>query len=57
MKQKLSDIYDALQELDIKPTPNNTKILCGVFSVLQEVYKELDEKEGAENDGRTDCTK
>ena len=45
MKQKLSDVYDSLQELDIKPTPNNVSIMAGVFSCLREIYKELEEKE------------
>lgn len=47
--QKLSDVFDALQNLEIKPTPNNTEILHGIYSVLREVYKEL---EGGETDGR-----
>lgn len=49
--QKLSDVFDALQNLEIKPTPNNTEILHGIYSVLREVYSEL---EGGETDGRNE---
>lgn len=54
MLKKLEDIYDALQDLEIKPTPNNAAIMNGVFLVLREIYNELKEKEGANNDGSAD---
>ena len=51
MINKINAVYDALKELDMKPTPNNTSIMAGVYRVLKEVYAELNEKEGAD-DGR-----
>lgn len=51
MKDKINAVYDALQELDMKPTPNNTSIMAGVYRVLKDVYAELEEKEG-KDDGR-----
>lgn len=57
MKEQLSFVYDSLQGLELKPTPNNVNIMDAVYSTLREVYKEIEEKEGAENDGRTDCIK
>ena len=47
MKEKLTDIFNALQELELKPTPNNVSILDGVYAVLREVYKEMGEDENA----------
>ena len=47
MKEKLSEVFDALQELDMKPTPHNVSIMKGVYSSLREIYKELEETENA----------
>ena len=41
MKEKVENIFNALQMLDIKATPNNVSILDGVFSVLREIYDGL----------------
>lgn len=48
MKEKVNDIFTALQGLDIKATPNNVSILNGVFEILREIYQEMGEKENAE---------
>lgn len=42
MREKIESVFNALQELDIKPTPNNVSILSGVFDVLREVYQGVD---------------
>ena len=52
MKEKVEAIFDAFQELEIKPTPRNVSILDGAYSFLREIYGELKKKDGAE-DGRT----
>ena len=48
MKEEISAIYDILQSLDIKPTPNNVQILDATYNSLRKIYKEL---EGLENVG------
>lgn len=50
MKEKVKDIFEALQALDMKPTPRNTSIMSGVYDLLREIYGEL---EGMENVGNT----
>ena len=56
MKEKIESVFNALQELDMKPTPNNVSIMDGVFSVLRDVYQELkgaeDGRAAADPDGR-----
>ena len=52
MEEKIETAFNALKELDIKPTPHNVSILDGVFNVLRDVYIELTKKEG-DQDGRT----
>ena len=49
MLERIMVAFDALKELDIKPTPHNVSILNGVFEQLRAVYNEL--KEGEENAG------
>ena len=39
--KKLESAFDALKELDIKPTPHNVSILDGVYDLLREVYREV----------------
>lgn len=50
MKGKIGGIYKALQELDVKPTPSNARILAAVFNTLEEIYKGLE----ADEHGRTE---
>lgn len=45
MKGKIGGIYKALQELDVKPTPSNARILAAVFNTLEAIYKELEDDE------------
>ena len=54
MKDKVNEIFNALQELDIKATPHNVAILDGVFDFLRVIYAELEksEKDGEQQDGR-----
>lgn len=52
MKGKIGGIYNALQDLDIRPTPENARILTAVYNTLQDIYTELEKKE-AKNDERT----
>lgn len=51
MKERIAEVYDALKELDMKPTPNNTSIMSGVYRILKDIYAELEEKE-VNDDGR-----
>jgi hypothetical protein len=56
MKEKVEEVFNALKELDMKPTPNNVSIMDGVYSFLREIYKELEEAEngGTENGAEVD---
>ena len=49
MKDKVNEIFNALQELDIKATPHNVAILDGVFDVLRAIYAELVKKDGEQD--------
>ena len=52
MKEKIREIFEALQLIDIKQTPNNVSILNGVFAYLREIFKELEEQVNAGTEGR-----
>lgn len=45
MKGKIGGIYKALQGLELKPTPDNAKIMTAVFNTLEEIYTELEAEE------------
>lgn len=45
MKEKIEGVFNALQKLDIKGTPNNVEVLCEVYAVLRDVYQEMEEAE------------
>ena len=45
IKGKIGGIYNALQGLDIRPTPENARILTAVFNTLEAIYKELEDDE------------
>ena len=45
MKGKIGGIYRALQGLDLKPTPDNAKIMTAVYNTLEDIYNELEEQE------------
>lgn len=48
MKDKILAVYNALKDLEIKPTPGNTAILFSVYKILKEVFEEAEEKENAD---------
>lgn len=45
MKEKIGGVYKALQELDVKPTPGNARILTAVFNTLEDVYQRMEDAE------------
>ena len=45
--KEINAIFDILQELDIKSTPNNVRILDATYNSLRDIYKELGGKENA----------
>lgn len=49
MKEKLVEVYMALQKLDITPTKTNLEILLGALNALSEVYDAIEKRE-KEND-------
>lgn len=49
MRERIEVIFEALKQLDLKPTPGNVSIMNGVYEQLRAVYNEL--KEGEENAG------
>ena len=55
MKEKLEECFNALQGLDMKPTPGNVSIMDGVYALMKEIYKELEGLEDAGKDGSEAC--
>lgn len=49
MRERIEVVFEALKQLDMKPTPGNVSIMNGVYEQLRAVYNEL--KEGEENAG------
>ena len=47
IQKEINAIFDILQELDIKSTPNNVRILDATYNSLRDIYKELGGKENA----------
>lgn len=47
MKDEIKAIFDVLQDLEIKPTPNNVRILDAVYNSLKKIYQETGEEENA----------
>ena len=52
MKGKIGGIYNALQELELRPTPENARIMTAVYNTLVDLYEQL-EKEERKDDGQT----
>ena len=50
MDERIEEVFNALMQLDLKPTPHNVSILDGVFNILRGLYNEV-KKEG-DSDGR-----
>ena len=48
MQEKIEEVFNALQAVDMKPTPHNTSIMSGVYQILREIYHELEMKNNAE---------
>lgn len=46
MKEMLEGVFNSLQDLDMKPTPHNVRIMDDIYFTLREIYKGL---EGSEN--------
>ena len=38
--EELKTVFNALQELDMKPTPHNVSIMNGVYEILRRIYQE-----------------
>jgi hypothetical protein len=51
MKNRIEWIFNSLQALDIKATPNNVSIMDGVFAELRGIYKEMEVSENGRKDG------
>lgn len=49
MDERILVVFEALKDLDIKPTPHNVSIMNGVYEQLRAVYNEL--KEGGDDAG------
>ncbi len=47
MKETVSSIFEALQRLEMPPTPKNTSIMNGVYNALKQIYAEMEEKNNA----------
>lgn len=54
MKEKVNEIFDALQALEMKPTPNNVSIMNGVYAFLREIYNEMGETENGQGRDEAD---
>ena len=52
MQNKIEEAFDALQELNMKPTPHNVSIMIGVYEILKEVYAELESMKDARTENR-----
>ena len=55
MKEKINEIFNALQELDIKATPHNVAILDGVFDFLRQIYADTVKTEKDGEQGANNC--
>lgn len=49
--EELETVFNALQELDMKPTPHNVSIMNGVYDILRRIYQ------GQETGGETEEAK
>lgn len=47
MKDEILAVFEILKDLEIKPTPNNVRIMDAVYNSLRKVYQEMGEKENA----------
>ena len=56
MREEINAIFDILQGLDIKSTPNNVQILDATFNSLRKIYKELEESANVGNSAENGTT-
>ena len=56
MREEINAIFDILQGLDIKATPNNVQILDATFNSLRKIYKELEESANVGNSAENGTT-
>lgn len=49
-KTRVETVFNSLQELDMKPTPHNSSIMHGVYSLLKLIYQDLSEEEKGETE-------
>ena len=52
MKERIEEVFEALKELDMKPTPNNVSIMNGVYLILREIYEKSEEGKDNAGNGR-----
>ena len=55
MREKINEVFEALKQLDMKPTPQNVSIMNGVYQFLREIYHEMgeaDERAASDSEGR-----
>lgn len=51
IKARIETVFNVLQAIDIKGTPNNVDALNCAYSILREIYSELEAGENAGKDG------
>lgn len=54
MKQQIKEVFEALQLLDMKPTPNNVSIMNGVFEMLRGIYARMEDDADAGTENAAD---
>lgn len=52
IKEKIEEVFNVLQDLDMKPTPHNVSIMGGVYDSLRAIYAEVEKNERNDEDGR-----
>ena len=53
MKEMLEGVFNSLQDLDMKPTPHNVRIMDDIYFTLREIYKGLEGSENGTENGPT----
>lgn len=55
MLDKLEGVFNSVQDLDMKPTPHNVRIMNDFYRTMREIYAELEEaRDARENRAETD---
>lgn len=50
IKTRIETVFNSLKDLDMKPTPHNSSIMHGVYSLLKLIYQDLSEEEKGETE-------